>query len=83
MDNYVWTQEGWLYVAVVVDLLSRQVVGWAIDGHMHTSLCVRARQIPAGQVAFWRRKPTSGLLHYSDLGSQYASSYPIRGVLTG
>jgi transposase InsO family protein len=67
--TYVWTLEGWLYVAVVVDLFSRQVVGWAIDGHMRTSLCVQALQ-----TAFWRRKPAPGLLHHSDRGSQYASA---------
>lgn len=66
--TYVWTLQGWLYVAVVIDLFSRQVVGWAIDNHMRTSLCVRALQM-----AFWRRKPPPGLLHHSDRGSQYAS----------
>ena len=66
--SYVWTLEGWLYVAVVIDLFSRQVVGWAIDDHMRTSLCVSALQM-----AFWRRKPEPGLLHHSDRGSQYAS----------
>ncbi len=38
--SYVWTYEGWLYIAVVIDLFSRQVVGWAIDDHMRTTLCV-------------------------------------------
>ena len=66
--TYVWTLQGWLYVAVVIDLFSRQVVGWAIDDHMRTSLCVKALQM-----AFWRRKPPPGLLHHSDRGSQYAS----------
>jgi transposase InsO family protein len=66
--TYVWTLEGWLYVAVVIDLFSRQVVGWSIDDHMRTSLCVNALQM-----AFWRRKPEPGLLHHSDRGSQYAS----------
>ena len=66
--TYVWTLEGWLYVAVVIDLFSRQVVGWAINDHMRTSLCVDALQM-----AFWRRKPKAGLLHHSDRGSQYAS----------
>ncbi len=66
--TYVWTLEGWLYVAVVIDLFSRQVVGWAIDDHMRTSLCVRAVQM-----AFWRRNPEPGVLHHSDRGSQYAS----------
>lgn len=67
--TYVWTLEGWLYVAIVVDLFSRQVVGWAIDSHMRASLCVKALQM-----AFWRRKPGPGLLHHSDRGSQYASA---------
>ncbi|WP_299371750.1 IS3 family transposase [uncultured Kiloniella sp.] len=66
--TYVWTLEGWLYVAVVIDLFSRQVVGWAIVDHMRTALCVKALQM-----AFWRRKPEPGLLHHSDRGSQYAS----------
>lgn len=66
--TYVWTLQGWLYVAVVIDLFSRQVVGWAIDDHMRTSLCVRALQM-----AFWRRKPPPGLLHHSDRGGEYAS----------
>lgn len=66
--TYVWTLQGWLYVAVVIDLFSRQVVGWAMANHMKTSLCVSALQM-----AFWRRKPAQGLLHHSDRGSQYAS----------
>jgi transposase InsO family protein len=49
-------------------LFSRQVVGWAINDHMRTSLCLDALQM-----AFWRRKPESGLLHHSNRGSQYAS----------
>lgn len=67
--TYVWTLEGWLYVAIVVDLFSRQVVGWAMADHMRASLCVQALQM-----AFWRRKPVAGLLHHSDRGSQYASA---------
>jgi len=66
--TYVWALEGWIYVAIVIDLFSRQVVGWAISDHMRTSLCVDALQM-----AFWRRKPKPGLLHHSDRGSQYAS----------
>ncbi|MBK8325725.1 MAG: DDE-type integrase/transposase/recombinase [Moraxellaceae bacterium] len=58
-------------VAVVIDLFSRQVVGWAMDNHMKTSLCVSALQM-----AFWRRKACSGLLHHSDRGGQYASKVP-------
>ena len=67
--TYVWTLEGWRYVAIVVDLFSRQVVGWAADSHMRAGLCVKALQM-----AFWRRKPGPGLLHHSDQGSQYASA---------
>lgn len=66
--TYVWTLEGWIYVAVVMDLYSRQVIGWAIEDHMRTSLCTKALRM-----AFWRRKPRPGLLHHSDRGSQYAS----------
>jgi putative transposase len=67
--TYVWTLEGWLYVAIVIDLFSRRVVGWAVDSHMRASLCVKALQM-----AFWRRRPEPGLLHHSDRGSQYASA---------
>jgi putative transposase len=66
--SYVWTLEGWMYLAVVIDLYSRQVVGWAIDEHMQTSLCIKALQM-----AYWRKKPAKGLMHHSDRGSQYAS----------
>jgi transposase InsO family protein len=66
--TYIWTLEGWLYLAVVIDLFSRQVVGWAVADHMKATLCVSALQM-----AFWRRKPEPGLLHHSDRGSQYAS----------
>ena len=66
--TYVWTLEGWVYVAIVMDLFSRQIVGWAIEDHMRTSLCSQALNM-----AFWRRKPPPGLIHHSDRGSQYAS----------
>jgi len=65
----VWTLEGWLYVAIVVDLFSRQVVGWAMADHLRASLCAQALRM-----AYWRRKPAAGLLHHSDRGSQYASA---------
>jgi transposase InsO family protein len=61
--TYVWTLQGWLYVAVIIDLFSRQVVGWAIDNHMRTSLCVQALQM-----AFWRRKPAPEIV--ASLGSR-------------
>jgi len=67
--SYVWTLEGWIYLAVVIDLYSRQVIGWALDDHMRTSLCLQALKM-----AYGRKKPTKGLMHHSDRGSQYASS---------
>ena len=67
--SYIWTNEGWMYLAVVIDLSFRQVVGWAIDEHMKASLCIQALQM-----AYWRKKPASGLLHHSDKGVQYASA---------
>jgi putative transposase len=73
--SYVWTSQGWIYVAMIMDLYSRQIVGWAIDDHMRTSLCVEALKM-----AFWRKKPAAGLLHHSDRGSQYAS-YEYRDYL--
>jgi len=65
--TYVWTFEGWLYLAVVLDLCSRQVVGWAMDKRMKKQLVLDALAM-----AYWRRKPLPGLLHHSDRGSQYA-----------
>jgi transposase InsO family protein len=64
----VWTQQGWLYLAAVIDLFSRKVVGWAISDHMKTSLVGQALSM-----AYFRRKPPKGLIHHSDRGSQYAS----------
>jgi putative transposase len=66
--TYAWTLEGWPYLAVAVDLFSRQVVGWAVADHMRASLCVSA--LP---MTFWRRKPKPGLPHHSGRGSQTAS----------
>ncbi len=67
--NRVWTLQGWAYVGVVIDLFSRQVVGWAIDDHMRTSLCIKTLQM-----AFWRCKPPPSLLHHSDLESRMPST---------
>lgn len=66
--TYVATQEGWLYIAVVLDLFSRQVVGLSMSERMTTSLVLSALQ-----QAFAHRKPSKGLLHHSDKGSQYTS----------
>lgn len=65
--SYVWTFEGWLYLAVVMDLYSRQIVGWAMKDRMKTQLVINALSM-----AYWQRKPVKGLLHHSDRGSQYA-----------
>lgn len=64
----VWTEEGWLYLAVVLDLFSRKVVGWAMAEHMRAELVLSALKM-----ALWRRRPGPGLVHHSDRGSQYAS----------
>jgi len=66
--TYVWTWEGWLYLAVVLDLFSRRVVGWALADHMRTELVRNALQMALG-----RRRPAAELVHHSDRGSQYAS----------
>ena len=65
--TYVWTFEGWMCLAVVMDLYSRQVVGWAIDKRMKKQLTLNALAM-----AYWRRKSDQGLVHHSDRGSQYA-----------
>ena len=65
--SYVWTFEGWLYLAVVMDLHSRRIVGWAMDKRMKKNLVLDALAM-----AYWQRKPANGLLHHSDRGSQYA-----------
>ena len=67
--TYVATVQGWLYLAVVMDLCSRKVVGWALADHLKTSL-VKA----ALSRALAGRRPAPGLLHHSDRGVQYASS---------
>lgn len=65
--TYVWTAEGWLYVAVLLDLYSRKVVGWAMSPHVDAALVQAALQMAVG-----RRRPAAGLLHHTDRGSQYA-----------
>lgn len=64
----VWTLEGWLYLAAVLDLYDRQVVGWAMAGHLRTELVLATMEMAVG-----RRRPPPGLVHHSDRGSQYAS----------
>jgi putative transposase len=67
--TYVPTTEGWLYLAAVLDLYSRKIVGWAMGDSLHRQLVIDAMQM-----AITARKPPPGLLHHSDRGSQYASA---------
>ena len=66
--TYIHTDEGWLYLAVVIDLFSRQVVGWAMGERMTRDLVIDALTM-----AWFRRRPAEGLIFHSDQGSQYAS----------
>lgn len=67
--TYIPTAEGWLYLAVVIDLCSRLVVGWSMKPTLHRSLTLDALKMALGQ-----RSPSSDLIHHSDRGSQYAST---------
>jgi putative transposase len=66
--TYVPTGEGWLFLAAIVDLFSRRIVGWAMDATMHRRLVLKALDM-----AITDRRPAPGLIHHSDRGSQYAS----------
>jgi putative transposase len=66
--TYIETAEGWLYLAAILDLHGRQVVGWSMQAHMQTSLITDALRM-----AWFRRKPAPGLILHSDRGSQYCS----------
>jgi putative transposase len=66
--TYVHTNEGWLYLSVLLDLFSREVVGWSTSSRLTRQLAIDALQM-----AFGRRNPGKDLMHHSDQGSQYAS----------
>ena len=66
--TYLATAEGWLYLAVIVDLFSRRVVGWAMSDSLERELCLAALRM-----ALQTRRPAPGLVHHSDRGTQYAS----------
>ena len=66
--SYIWTREGWLYLAVVLDLYSRRVIGWAVSNRMKKDLAIRALKM-----AVALRKPPKDCIHHSDRGSQYCS----------
>jgi transposase InsO family protein len=65
--TYIWTQEGWLYLAAIMDLFSRKIVGWAMENTLASCLVEKAFRM-----AVRSRNPKAGLLHHSDRGSQYA-----------
>jgi transposase InsO family protein len=67
--TYIWTWEGWLFLAAIVDLFSRRIVGWAIADHLRTELPLEALGMALGI-----RQPDRGLVHHSDRGCQYASA---------
>ena len=64
--SYIWTREGWLYLAVIIDLYSCRVVGWAVSNRMKKDLAIRALNM-----AINLRKPPKGCIHHTDRGSQY------------
>lgn len=66
--SYVWTREGWLYLAVILDLHSRRVIGWAVSNRMKRDLAIRALNM-----AIALRRPPKGCIHHTDRGSQYCS----------
>ena len=66
--SYIWTNEGWLYLAVVIDLYSRRVIGWAVSNRMKRDLAIRALDM-----AVALRQPPKGCIHHTDRGSQYCS----------
>jgi putative transposase len=73
--TYIFTKEGWLYLAVVLDLFSRRIVGWAMSMRITSNLVINALEMAVEQ-----RKPNAGLLHHSDRGSQYTGK-PYRKLL--
>jgi transposase InsO family protein len=66
--TYVWTREGWLYLAVIIDLFSRAVVGWSTSARLDRGLALDALRMATG-----RRDVAAGLVHHTDRGCQYAS----------
>jgi len=66
--TYIWTSKGWLYLAIILDLFSRKIVGWSLGDRINKELVMKALEM-----AIWRRRPAPGLLFHSDRGSQYCS----------
>ena len=67
--TYVWTAEGWCYLAILVDLCTRAIVGWAVSEHCDTDLALHALEAAAA-----RHRPEAGLLHHTDRGSTYTAA---------
>ena len=67
--TYIWTVEGWMYLSVIIDLFSRQVVGWSMSKRMEKKLVMDSLRM-----AIWRRRPNPGVIFHSDRGSQYCSN---------
>ena len=67
--SYIWTSEGWLYLAVILDLYSRRVIGWAVSNRMKKDLAIRALNM-----AVALRQPPEDCIHHTDRGSQYCSN---------
>lgn len=67
--SYIWTREGWVYLAVIIDLYSRRVIGWAVSNRMKRDLAIRALKM-----AIALRRPPKGCIHHTDRGSQYCSN---------
>ena len=65
--TYIWTDEGWVYLSVVIDLFSRKIIGWSMSDHLRASGVTEALSMAIGQ-----RRPGKGLIHHSDRGVQYA-----------
>lgn len=67
--SYIWTSEGWLYLAVILDLYSRRVIGWAVSNRMKRDLAIRALDMTVAL-----RQPPKGCIHHTDRGSQCCSN---------
>ena len=76
--TYLWTDEGWLYLAIVLDLFNREVIGWSLKPRMTADVVTDALTM-----ACFRKRPAVGLMHHSDRGSQYASHSCRRRCETG
>lgn len=74
--TYLWTDEGWMYLAIVLDLFKREVVGWSLKPRMTADIVTDALTM-----ALFRKKPAAGLIHHSDRGSQYVG-YAFQAKLT-